>query len=141
MLDQRCHSEISGKIFSSSFRKLLFLFIRFPKGNTPEICLYLLVMKSNVFDSSALMSCHPLSTNLIKLLHRGKCPSRVSLSGFYRVSGHPIPILRNSLCLFRCENEYSEVCPASWGTRGKDSIQMGSRLEMSTIGGDLPVTL
>ena len=66
MLDQRCHSEISGKIFSSSFRKLLFLFIHFPKGNIPEICLYLLVMKSNVFDSSALMSCHPLSTNLIK---------------------------------------------------------------------------
>lgn len=66
MLDQRCHSEISGKIFSSSFRKLLFLFIRFPKDNTPEICLYVLVMKSNVFDSSALMSCHPLSTNLIK---------------------------------------------------------------------------
>ena len=62
MLDQKCHSEISGKIFSSSFRKLLFLFIHFPKGNIPEICLYLLVMKSNVFDSSALMSCHPLST-------------------------------------------------------------------------------
>lgn len=66
MLDQRCHSEISGKIFSSSFRKFLFLFICFPEDNTPEICLYLLVMKSNAFDSSALVSCHPWSTNLIK---------------------------------------------------------------------------
>lgn len=47
---QRGNSEISGQISNSSFRNLLSLFICFPKGNTPDMCLYLLVMKYNVLQ-------------------------------------------------------------------------------------------
>lgn len=139
MLGQRCHSEISGKLSKSSFRKLLELFICSPKGNTPEVCLYLLSMKCNVFGSKVLMSCHPVRSNLIKWLQGGWRPSRVSLQGFIRVSGHPSPTLRSPLSFpgVRMSTVRRVQLPGDCREGfSPDGLQVG----MTVIGGELAIT-